>query len=530
MNRTTVKTLSLLALAAFPFIAGCAGPSERVHQNIQSGVSVKRADVSAALKDGESPWAMHGTDGQIFSLFEYAVKKGELDLLELCLANKSTPELAEAQTSAYVESVVAKISEAYAAEREVTICEKIWNAGLALATKPKLEAKQKQVAEERATRFVESVIAGISVEKDADEDDLARCREYWDKGFALATKPKLEARQRQVEEARATIFVESVIEGISVEEDADEDDLARCREYWDKGLALALKPKLEAKQRQVEEARATIFVESVIEGISVEEDADDRNIARCRDYWDKGLALALKPKFEAKLKQVEEERKRLEEERATNFVESVIEGISVEEDADEDDLARCREYWDKGLALSLKPKLEAKLKQVEEERKRLNEERRKHLCIMTIKSEKQQIFQCLQEEIFPAEQKLSEEERSRGRTLLDAFGEEHMPLLTEKCGEARRKYLEAEANFEELVKALKAENIELKTNPVFQSAGRNWLSLAADYWQLRYTLTDYYSQFKIGVITSDELAAKDEELVALFAEAEKINLTESESK
>ena len=149
---------------------------------------------------------------------------------------------------------------------------------------------------------------------------------------------------------------------------------------------------------------------------------------------------------------------------------------------------------------------------------------------MTIKSEKQQIFQRLREEIFPAEQKLSEEERSRGRTLLDAFGEEHMPLLTEKCGEARRKYLEAEANFEELVKALKAENIDLKTNPVFQSAGRNWLSLAADYWQLRYTLTDYYSQFKIGVIASDELAAKDEELVALFAEAEKINLTESESK
>ena len=308
-----------------------------------------------------------------------------------------------------------------------------------------------------------------------------------------------------------------------MEEDADDRNIARCRDYWDKGLALALKPKLEAKQRQVEEARATIFVESVIEGISVEEDADDRNIARCRDYWNKGLALALKTKFEAKLKQVEEERKRLEEERATIFVESVIDGISVEEDADEDDLARCREYWDKGFALALKPKLEAKLKQVVEER-------RKRVCIMSITSEKQLIFQWLLDEIFPAEQKLSEEERSRGRTLLDAFGEEHMPLLTEKCGEARRKYLEAEANLEELIKALKAENIDLKTNTVFQAAGRNWFSLAADYWLLRYTLTDYYSQFKIGVISSDELAAKDEELVALFAEAEKINLTESESK
>ncbi len=334
MNRTTVKTLSLLALAAFPFIAGCAGPSERVHQNIQGGVSVKRADVSAALKDGENPWAMHGTDGQIFSLFEYAVKKGELDLLDLCLANKSTPELAEAQTSAYVESVVAKISDDYAAEREVKICEKIWNAGLALATKPKLEAKQRKVEE-----------------------------------------------------------------------------------------------MLEAKRRQLEE------------------------------------------------------------------------------------------------------------------------ERRKQACIMTIKSEKQQIFQRLQEEIFPEEQKLSEEERSRGRALLDAFGEEHMPLLAEQCKKARTRYLETEANLKELVAALKAEDPNFspedavsrhpnrqgtdnsqKENPVYSAAKARCLELAADYWQLRYTLTDYYSQFKIGVIASDELAAKDEELVALFAEAEKINLTESESK
>lgn len=354
MKRTSAKTLSLLALAAFPFIAGCSSPSERIHKSIQAGVPVSRADVFATIKGWESPWAMHGTGGQIFSLFEYAVKKGELDLLDFCLANKSRPVLAEAQTNAYVESVVAKISVNDAAEREVKICEKIWTAGLALSTKPKLEAKQREVEEERATRFVESVIAGISVNRDASEGELTRCREY----------------------------------------------------------------------------------------------------------------------------------------------------------------------WDAGLALSMKPKLEAKLKQVEEERRKP----------VRIKSERQLIFQSLQYEIFPAEQKLSESERSRGRTLLDAFGEEHMPRLTEKCGEARRKYLEADANLEELIKALKAENIDLKTNDVYQAAERNWLSLAADYWQLRYTLTDYYSQFKIGVITSDELAAEDGELVTIFAEAEKINLAKPESK
>ena len=303
MNRTTAKTLSLLTLAAFPFFAGCTSPSERIHKNIQAGVPVNRADVFATLKERESPWAMHGIDGKVFSLFEYAVKKGELDLLNFCLADKSTPELAEAQTGAYVESVIAKISVDDDAEQEVRICEKIWNAGLALAMKPKLEAKQKQVEEKRAS--------------------------------------------------------------------------------------------------------------------------------------------------------LEKERK---------------------------------------------------------DRERIN----------AIKAEKQEIFQRMREEILPSEQKLSASEQSRGRRLLDAFGEEHMPLLTEKCGAARRKHLEAEANFEELIKALKAENIALKTNNIYQAAEKNWLSLAADYWQLRYVLTDFYSQFKIGVITSDELAAKDEELAELFSTVEKI--------
>ena len=125
--------------------------------------------------------------------------------------------------------------------------------------------------------------------------------------------------------------------------------------------------------------------------------------------------------------------------------------------------------------------------------------------------EKQVILNRLQSEIFPAEERLSEEERSRGRALLDAFGDEHMPALAERCRDARKAYLEAEAGFKALSAVLKKDNIDPKTNDVFQTAGRNYLNKAADYWRLRYKLTDCYSQFKIGVITADELAARDKE-------------------
>lgn len=292
MNRT-YKTLTLLALAALPFFAGCASPSEKIRRSIQADVPVNRQDVSAALAEGESPWALH--DGEeTFSLFEYASKKNNVALIEFCLSKKSlSPELAEAQCSAYVERVLASLSADKDSNDELSVCEKIWNAGLALAAKPRLETKQKQVAEERKA-------------------------------------------QRE-------------------------------------------KASLEAQKK---------------------------------------LELA----------------------------------------------------------------------------------------------EKQRIYESLQSKIFPLEQKLSEEERSRGWTLLETFGEEQMPALAEKCKAARQTYLEAKANLEELAKALKAENIDLNTNDVFQAAGRNWLSKATDYWFLRYKLTDFYSRFKIGAATSDELAAADEEL------------------
>ena len=125
--------------------------------------------------------------------------------------------------------------------------------------------------------------------------------------------------------------------------------------------------------------------------------------------------------------------------------------------------------------------------------------------------EKQVILNRLQSEIFPAEERLYEEECSRGRALLDAFGDEHMPALAERCRDARKAYLEAEAGFKALSATLREKNIDPKTNDVFQTAERNYLNKAADYWRLRYKLTDCYSQFKIGVITADELAARDKE-------------------
>ena len=128
MNRT-YKTLTLLALAALPFFAGCASPSEKIRRSIQADVPVNRQDVSAALAEGESPWALH--DGEeTFSLFEYASKKNNVALIEFCLSKKSlSPELAEAQCSAYVERVLASLSADKDSNDELSVCEKIWNAG-----------------------------------------------------------------------------------------------------------------------------------------------------------------------------------------------------------------------------------------------------------------------------------------------------------------------------------------------------------------------------------------------------------------
>lgn len=131
--------------------------------------------------------------------------------------------------------------------------------------------------------------------------------------------------------------------------------------------------------------------------------------------------------------------------------------------------------------------------------------------------------------ILTGEKTLSEEERSRGWALLEEFGEEQMPILAEKCKTVRRNCLEAEANLKELITALKAEDPNFdpnpekdkrghhrngegqSKNPIFSAAKNRWLALATGYWLLRYKLTDFYSQFKIGAITLDELATKDAE-------------------
>lgn len=196
---------------------------------------------------------------------------------------------------------------------------------------------------------------------------------------------------------------------------------------------------------------------------------------------------------------------------------------------------------------------EAEAKRQAEEEKRIAAEReaqRKQALLAAredlIALEKLVLRTRLSGEIFPAERKLSEEERSRGRALLDTFGEEQMPILVARYKEARQVFLEAEANLNELLKALAAEGVDVeinktvlfacaerqkpldvlkeelkeeqeevipKINDIFQAAGNRWLDLAAKYWWLRYKLTDFYSQFKIGAITPDELAAKDAEFV-----------------
>lgn len=145
---------------------------------------------------------------------------------------------------------------------------------------------------------------------------------------------------------------------------------------------------------------------------------------------------------------------------------------------------------------------EAERKRLAEEA-RLAKERAKRERLAAIKAnmlaEKTGIRSCLQSEIFPAEEKLSEDEQSRGWTLLTDFGEEQMPQLTERCTAARRNFLEAKANLAELTAALKAEDPSFdsnaasdkrsanrrsrdeakpQANPVFEAAKNRWLDLA----------------------------------------------------
>lgn len=189
------------------------------------------------------------------------------------------------------------------------------------------------------------------------------------------------------------------------------------------------------------------------------------------------------------------------------------------------------------LAVATLPFLTSCVTEAERARRAAEEARQAKIAAQKVlkdfeETEKNYVRCRLEEEIFPSEQKLSEEERSRGWSLLETFGEDQMPVLAGKCKTARRNCLEAEANLKELITALKAEDPNFnpdpeeedrsrcsrgrdreaqKVNPIFDAAKNRWLDLAAEYWWLRYKLTDFYSQFKIGAITSDELAAKDVE-------------------
>ena len=118
--------------------------------------------------------------------------------------------------------------------------------------------------------------------------------------------------------------------------------------------------------------------------------------------------------------------------------------------------------------------------------------------------------------IFENNQKLSDEERSRGNALLLAFANEHLPLFAEKYKAIRTKSLEAEANFNELLAALKADGLDPNKDETAQALSNNLRNLRVSYWTIRYKINDFYSQFKIGVITPEELAKVDEELAPLY--------------
>lgn len=154
-----------------------------------------------------------------------------------------------------------------------------------------------------------------------------------------------------------------------------------------------------------------------------------------------------------------------------------------------------------------------KAEKAEKERR----EQRKRLATLRLKVEiEKQMIATKLNLIFENNQKLSDEERSRGNALLSAFANEHLPLFAEKYKAMRTKSLEAEANFNELLAALKADGLDPNKDETAQALSKNLRNLRVSYWTIRYKINDFYSQFKIGVITPEELAKVDEELAPLY--------------
>lgn len=141
---------------------------------------------------------------------------------------------------------------------------------------------------------------------------------------------------------------------------------------------------------------------------------------------------------------------------------------------------------------------------------------RERLVALRAKVEMEQTIAAKLDLISENNQKLSDEERSRGNALLSAFANEHLPLLAEKYNAIRTKCLEADANFGELLAALKADGLDPNKDETALMLYKNLRNLHASYWTIRYKITDFYSQFKIGVIGPEELAKADEELAPLY--------------
>ncbi len=157
----------------------------------------------------------------------------------------------------------------------------------------------------------------------------------------------------------------------------------------------------------------------------------------------------------------------------------------------------------------------ARVKAEKAEKERREQRERLATLRLKVEIEKQMIATKLNL-ILENHQKLSDEERSRGNALFLAFGKEYLPLLTEKCNAIFIKTLEARANFNKLVAALEAEGFDPNKDETALILGKNLRNLRVSYWTIRYKINDFYSRFKIGVITPEELAKADEELAPLY--------------
>ena len=162
------------------------GAEVSAHLLKEATVKGKFEIVRLFISKGANPWEMKDTTG-VFSLFDYATQGNDSYLLGLCLDVKGRcPELAEKKSTAFVESVIVALRDNL--EGKQGFVWQIWNSGLALETKPKMEAVQtaerlerkRQVEQERQRLEKERLERERRAELERQEKERKEAAKMWE--------------------------------------------------------------------------------------------------------------------------------------------------------------------------------------------------------------------------------------------------------------------------------------------------------------------------------------------------------------